>query len=91
MDESFDELRQAIFVNEAEMNRFYGLIVNAVIATDLFDAELRSSRNDRWKSAFEESAPTERISQKAIGDRKATVIIEHLMQASDVVHTMQHW
>lgn len=93
MDESFTELRQAIFANEAEMKRFYGLVVNAVIATDLFDAELRSSRNDRWKLAFQECAPEmpEQASQKAMGDRKATVIIEHLMQASDVVHTMQHW
>lgn len=91
MDESFAEFRQAIFVNEVEMNRFYGLVVNAVIATDAFDAELKSSRNDRWKSAFEECAPTERVSQKEIGDRKATVMIEHLMQASDVAHTMQHW
>merc|ERR1712232_1406049 len=24
-------------------------------------------------------------------DRKATIVIEHLIQASDVVHTMQHW
>jgi 3'5'-cyclic nucleotide phosphodiesterase len=24
-------------------------------------------------------------------DRKATVVLDHLIQASDVVHTMQHW
>jgi hypothetical protein len=24
-------------------------------------------------------------------DRKATIVIEHLIQASDVSHTMQHW
>ena len=24
-------------------------------------------------------------------DRKATIVIEHLIQASDVAHTMQHW
>lgn len=24
-------------------------------------------------------------------NRKATIVIEHLVQASDVSHTMQHW
>ena len=24
-------------------------------------------------------------------DRKATIVIEHIIQASDVSHTMQHW
>ena len=24
-------------------------------------------------------------------DRRATVVIEHIIQASDVSHTMQHW
>jgi len=24
-------------------------------------------------------------------NRKATIVIEHIMQASDVAHTMQHW
>ncbi len=24
-------------------------------------------------------------------NRKATIVIEHLIQASDVAHTMQHW
>ena len=24
-------------------------------------------------------------------DRKATIVIEHVIQASDVAHTMQHW
>jgi hypothetical protein len=24
-------------------------------------------------------------------NRKATIVIEHLLQASDVSHTMQHW
>jgi hypothetical protein len=24
-------------------------------------------------------------------DRKATIVIEHLIQASDISHTMQHW
>jgi hypothetical protein len=31
------------------------------------------------------------IPQKDETDRKATIVIEHLMQASDVAHTMQHW
>lgn len=90
MDDCFTKFRQAIFVNETEMQRFYGLVVNAVIATDIFDAELKASRNERWKSSFEESAANNNT-EKGIKDCRATVVIEHLMQASDVVHTMQHW
>ena len=89
MDDCFVEFRQAIFANETEMQRFYGLVVNAVMATDLFDPELKSSRNDRWESSFGEDASAGWLKDDI--DRKATVVVEHLMQASDIVHTMQHW
>jgi 3'5'-cyclic nucleotide phosphodiesterase len=36
------------------------------------------------------TTPTKRQS-KANVDRKATIVIEHLIQASDIAHTMQHW
>ena len=49
-----------------------------------FDKELLTLRNNRWKKAFSEN-------DESTSDLKATIVIEHLIQASDVSHTMQHW
>lgn len=56
------------------------------------DKQLGGARKDRWNKAFNEdgnNAPEEN-SQDSI-NRKATIVIEHLIQASDISHTMQHW
>jgi len=56
------------------------------------DKELKSLRNSRWEKAFTptvSSASQESNSMRV--NRKATIVIEHLIQASDVAHTMQHW
>ena len=58
------------------------------MATDIMDEKLKEMRNARWDLAFK-SAKEE--SAKESTDRKATIVIEHLIQASDVSHTMQHW
>ncbi len=42
-------------------------------------------RNARWAQAFDGEAAEDR------SDLKATIVIEHIIQASDVAHTMQHW
>lgn len=59
------------------------------MATDIADKNLKTLRNARWDKAFsgKESADS---TQDAI-NRKATIVLEHLIQASDVAHTMQHW
>ena len=58
------------------------------MATDIMDKDLKALRNARWETAFsEQPAP---MCQDNI-NRKATIVIEHLIQASDVSHTMQHW
>jgi len=87
MSEEFDDLRGAIFGDISALRRFRQLLVNSVIATDIFDKELGAARKARWEKAFsddEEDTTTEK-------NRKATIVIEHLIQASDVAHTMQHW
>jgi hypothetical protein len=49
-------------------------------------------RNARWEKAFSDTiAEAQEESRKDAVDRKATIVIEHLIQASDVAHTMQHW
>ena len=86
----FDELRAAIFGSELELRRFRQLLVNSVIATDIFDKELGTLRRNRWNKAFDETQPDESQDSGAATNRKATIVIEHLIQASDVAHTMQH-
>eukprot|EP00977_Amphora_coffeiformis_P003392 scaffold630_cov174-Amphora_coffeaeformis.AAC.12 len=72
------------------------LLVNVVMATDnsshplthYRDKTLNSVRRQRWENAFAE----DQIGSKADNsDKRATIVLEHLMQASDVAHTMQHW
>ena len=84
MSPDFTQLRQAIFVDEADLMRFRQTIVNIVLATDIFDRELNDLRKGRWEKAFGSNAEGD-------SSLRATVVIEHIIQASDVSHTMQHW
>jgi hypothetical protein len=61
-----------------------------VIATDIFDAELKDFRDKRWAKAFQDEASS-LATNFGKCNRKATIVIEQLMRASDVCHTMQHW
>ena len=87
MDPAFAELWQTICANEAESRRFRALVVNSVMATDIVDKELKAARNARWDKAF--SIATDDCRDNI--NRKATIVIEHVIQASDIAHTMQHW
>jgi 3'5'-cyclic nucleotide phosphodiesterase len=90
MSPDYEALRGAIFASEPELRRFRQLLVNSVIATDIFDKELGTLRRNRWNKAFDERQPDEAHDSHAVTNRKATIVIEHLIQASDVAHTMQH-
>ena len=57
------------------------------MATDIVDKELKALRNARWEKAFSETHRDE--NERDTINRKATIVIEHLIQASDVAHTMQ--
>jgi len=87
--EQFASLRECIYASKSEHEHFRQLVVQAVLATDIVDKELKGLRNGRWEKAFSEEANPE--SPKDAINRKATIVIEHLIQASDVAHTMQHW
>ena len=41
-------------------------------------------RNNKWKKAFNNPA-------ESTNDLKVTIVMEHIIQAADVAHTMQHW
>ena len=58
------------------------------------DKELGAARKARWNKAFstDEGASAMLKEDEATSiNRKATIVLEHLIQASDVSHTMQHW
>jgi hypothetical protein len=87
MTDQFEDLRACLFSNQAEITRFHQVLVNVVLATDIFDQELNSLRKNRWNKAFSEC----NLSDEHKNDLRATIVIEHIIQASDVCHTMQHW
>eukprot|EP00980_Cylindrotheca_fusiformis_P018093 scaffold5810_cov109-Cylindrotheca_fusiformis.AAC.3 len=96
MESEFEGLRSFIYRNNEELNRFRQLVVNSVMATDIADRELGAARKARWVKAFQvtDGPESSSLSQENPVDainRKATIVIEHLIQASDVAHTMQHW
>jgi hypothetical protein len=90
MEERFKDFRNCLYGTEAELMRFRHLVVNGVMATDIADKDLKGLRNARWAKAFDDDTAN-REQTKADVDRKATIVIEHLIQASDIAHTMQHW
>jgi 3'5'-cyclic nucleotide phosphodiesterase len=92
MEPQYNELRATIFTNDCERRRFRQLVVNSVLATDIVDKDLKALRNARWDKAFKpEQESAKDINPRDAVNRKATIVIEHLIQASDVSHTMQHW
>jgi 3'5'-cyclic nucleotide phosphodiesterase len=94
MSPTYADLRGCIYSNEEELRRFRQLVVNTVMATDIVDKELQALRKARWETAFSDNTTTTttNVLPDALDmNRKATIVIEHLIQASDVSHTMQHW
>jgi 3'5'-cyclic nucleotide phosphodiesterase len=89
MSRDFTDLRLAICGTEPEMRHFRQLVINSVLATDIMDPELKKLRNNRWDVAFQHGNSNDTPRDKI--NRKATIVIEHIIQASDVAHTMQHW
>lgn len=90
----YTTLRRCIYTDQSELDRFRQIIINNVLATDIFDKELQGLRRNRWDNAFQKYSTPHGSRQSTILDdtnRKATIVMEHLIQASDVSHTMQHW
>lgn len=93
-DPMYKDLRNCIASNKEERQRFRQLVVNSVMATDIFDKDMKELRNTRWDKAFHlisGSGDLADITMEENRNMKATIVIEHIIQASDVAHTMQHW
>ena len=91
MGDEFSNLRRCLFDSQKTLNRFRSLVVNSLMATDIADQQLKKLRNNRWEKAFAETLDAVEESSRDAINRKATIVIEHLIQASDISHTMQHW
>jgi len=97
MSTQFNTLRHFLFPTQPELIRFRQLVVNSVMSTDIVDKDLKALRNARWDKAFKKGNGDEdswqRLEEcpKDARNRKATIVIEHIIQASDISHTMQHW
>jgi hypothetical protein len=86
MNPKYKALRQCIFTDEDDIKRFRQYVVNLVMATDIFEKDMKALRNKRWEKAF---APEAVMEQSKQSDFKATIVLEHIIQAADVSHTMQ--
>jgi 3'5'-cyclic nucleotide phosphodiesterase len=85
MQPGFDAFRSCICKTEVELKKFQGLVEHIVLATDIMDNNLKDERNARWNELF-------RATSSAIADQsRDRIVLEYLIQASDVAHTMQHW
>jgi class 3 adenylate cyclase len=91
MGQQFADLRRCIFRSENDYNCFRQVTLNIVMATDIFDTDLKTLRQSQWDKVFNEDLND--VCEYSVDDynRKATLCVEHLIQASDIIHTMQHW
>jgi 3'5'-cyclic nucleotide phosphodiesterase len=89
MRDDFIDLRNCLFETMDELTRFRQVLVNVVLATDIFDKELNDLRKNRWNKAFIMAGSV--TCHREMQSLRAMIVIEHVIQASDVSHTMQHW
>jgi 3'5'-cyclic nucleotide phosphodiesterase len=86
MEPCYRELREALFINSSELMHFRSLVVTATLATDIADKELAAMRKDRAADALAvlDAEPT----SDDVASRKATFVLETLIQVADVSHLM---
>jgi hypothetical protein len=96
--EEYKDLRRTIYTSRSDLLRFRGLLVHTVLVTDIVNKDLQSERKIRWNRVFGEtdcvpgSSPVDddRTVEERQSERR-TALLELVIQASDVSHTMQHW
>jgi 3'5'-cyclic nucleotide phosphodiesterase len=87
MEDDYEELRSVMFCTNDDMMSFRQVLINVVLATDIFDKGLNDAQKYCWQKAFH----NDNVQQQELYSLRATIVIEHIIQASDVAHTMQHW
>lgn len=87
MESRFTDLQQCIWSNSEEKQRFRQLVVNSVMATDIFEKDMKALRNKRWDKAFhrELQEAARELTEFNIDhetNMKATIVIEHIIQVT---------
>jgi 3'5'-cyclic nucleotide phosphodiesterase len=95
MKSELKELRECLFIIDGELQRFRQILVNCVLATDRFNAELTTMRSQRWERLFgpdltmsDISAPFDSENKQ---NKRCNSVMEHMIQVSSVCHLMEHW
>jgi hypothetical protein len=93
LQDCYKDLRRAMYWNKDELQQFRSILDTAVLATDIADPALNDVRNARWNTVFPNGSCDLGIHSHNHKDDKiaTTLIIECIMQASDIAHTMQHF
>ncbi|KAL3938475.1 MAG: hypothetical protein SGARI_001736, partial [Bacillariaceae sp.] len=71
MESKYTDLRACIYSDVDELQHFRKLLVNAVMATDIADKDLKAYRENRWEIAFSEKSVNSTNTMDR--DRKATI------------------
>ena len=94
----YQDLLDCLCPSTRELERLKQLITDAVLATDIFDEDLIRNRNTRWQQVFGtpndgdgSDGPDNATDPENIDNLRVMIVLDHLIQASDVAHTMQHW
>jgi 3'5'-cyclic nucleotide phosphodiesterase len=91
MSAEYSQFRKAVCPCDHQLRRLRQLLINSIIATDIVDKDLKEDRNSRWEKAFLSDQSMLSVDSRQIMNRRTTLVLEHLIQASDVSHCMQHW
>jgi 3'5'-cyclic nucleotide phosphodiesterase len=87
MQPEYEDLQSCIFATPSDYARFRQIVVNIVMATDLFDQDLKNTRDACWNKTFSSGGKIAHSDSRY----RATSILQLIIQASDVSHTMQHY
>jgi 3'5'-cyclic nucleotide phosphodiesterase/Adenylate and Guanylate cyclase catalytic domain len=85
----YEALRDCICATSKEMQRFRGLLVVALMATDLTDEDRQEQRNQRGKEAF--GGGQSKSDENPDSELKALLLYELFIQASDGAHCWKDW
>jgi 3'5'-cyclic nucleotide phosphodiesterase len=90
--EKYQNLTKCICATENELRRFRQLTVNLVMATDIFDKNMKKLQNRRWDKAFHyrsaatsSERPITPLSLEEDRNMRATVVIEHIVSSCGLV------
>jgi len=77
MQPRFEAFRKCLAPTDKDLERFHTFVVEAILATDIVEKDLKADRNKRWEDAFS----GEKSGNEA-EELKVRIVFEHLIQAS---------